>query len=441
MQESSTSVQKSPTPVQKTKEITKKLRSKPDRAYRIKDLKNKEFKMKKILCAVLAAIMLMTMLVSCGDDSEIEIPENMQLVKESKEDGFIFFGPSGWQIANQGDIASTFISSFNKTSITFAKAKMPVLLTGPDTDESGKKIDYYKLTFDAYMNDSSKSFGYEISPASLSGASTNFGATGAEADKAYEYSYEYTVDGSAYSCWQILAVKGEDFFIFTFTAPGKSSDSSSAFSNYLEKARLTAKNFKFTSKSEASAPAATPDYPKDADGYLLISNKTLSGFDLYVPDDYEVIDNSGLVSAKISEYANINVFKATDTGIGALDYMLRRRESIKAIADDGSFKDLELKVAERVDLDSDYFKDWDKKCSVLPEYDGNLKFGNSVAGQVVGYKYSYSHGGNDYVCYMIFGVSPGLISRAGYVFTYTTANGEYDTHWGEIKKILEKIEF
>ena len=59
--------------------------------------------MKKILSATLALIMLMLSLVSCGESSEYEIPEGLQLVRESKEDGYVFFGPDGWQIANELD--------------------------------------------------------------------------------------------------------------------------------------------------------------------------------------------------------------------------------------------------------------------------------------------------------------------------------------------------
>lgn len=402
--------------------------------------------MKKILCAILALILLLGSLVACGEEeSEIEIPEGLQIVRESKADGYIFFGPEGWKIANQGEIGATYLTSFNKTSITFVKAEMPEIQKGPETDADGKKIDYYKLSFDAYMNETSTDFAYAISPKTLSGSKTNFGSGSGAAARAYEYAYSYTAEGETYSCWQILLTRGEgadeEFFIFTYTSFGKTSDEASAYRVYLPKAQLAAKSFMFTKKStEPQTP--TPDYQKDSDGYILASDGSLSGFKLYLPADYEIIDNSALVRAKISDGANINIFRATDTGIGALDYMFVRRTSVIEIADKDSFKDLELKVAEKVNLESEYFKDWDKKCTILPEYDSTLKFGNAVSGQVVSYKYSYSHSGYNYVCYMIFGVSPGFpLFQDGYVFTYTALEDEFDTHMTEIQKILEKVEF
>lgn len=398
--------------------------------------------MKKILCAALATIMLMLSLVACGEDSEIEIPEDMQLVKESKEDGYIFFGPEGWQIANRGAVAATFISSFNKTSITFTKigefdnvidASLRIY------KEDGTTLDYQK-TMDAYMN--SLEPDYAITPEVPSGSSINFGATGAAADKAYQYTYSFTTGGTKYSCRQILAVRGADLFVFTYTAPVQNADGSTPYKTYMDKCNLVIKNFKFTKKSAEQTPTP-PSYEKDADGYVLVSDGSLSDFKLYLPESYEVIDNSGLVSAKISDKANINIFKATDTGIGALEYLLRRRAATMEIANKDTFLDIEIQVAKQIDNAESYYKEakWDEKCPIRPEYNQNLKFGNAVSSQVVSYKYSYSHGGNDYVCYMIFGVSPDFLFKDGFVFTYTATADEFDAHWSEIQKILLKVEF
>ena len=400
--------------------------------------------MKKILSATLALIMLMLSLVSCGESSEYEIPEGLQLVRESKEDGYVFFGPDGWQIANQGDLAATFISSFNQTSITFAK------VGGFDEvidnsllqyKDDGTTLDYQK-TLDAYMNSISDTLGYTITPATLTGTVTNFGAQGSRADKAYQYTYKFKANGTEFSCRQILALRADELFVFTYTAPTKGNDGTTPYSSYMDKVNLTISSFMFTKKSaETAAPA--PEYEKDADGYLLVSDGSLSDFKLYLPADYEVVDNSGLVSAKITDKANITIFKATDTGIGALDYLLRRRAATFEIADEGSFKDIEIQLAKQIENAENYYKEykWDEKCPIRPKYNQNLTFGNAASSQVVSYQYSYSHGGNDYVCYMIFGVSPGIFARSGFVFTYTAIADEYELHWAQIQKILSKVEF
>ncbi len=385
--------------------------------------------MKKILCAMLLILTLALSLVSCGEDG-VEIPDGMQIVKESAEDGYIFFGPEGWTISNQGNVAATYLSSFNKTSMTFVKADMPSIGTAVEGE------DVYKIAFDAYMVNSSKEFPYAIS-GELSGKSINFGSPDGPADKAYRYLYTYKAGDESVACLQVLIVRGDDFFIFTYTSFGSPDDETSAYRTYMEKVNDVMKNFLFTKKGQ-STEVGKPEYEKDEDGYLLVSDKTLCGFDLYLPEGYEIVDNSGLVSAKISDGANIMISKAAETGKGVLDYLLERRADVINVADKGSFTDIKISVAKAVDKNSDYFKTW--KLDIFPEYDSSLKFGNVADGQVAAYEYTFSHGGNDYHVFQILGVSGGLF-KSGYVFTYTALESEYAEHFDQIRTILKKVEF
>ncbi|MBQ2876689.1 MAG: hypothetical protein IJE25_06750 [Clostridia bacterium] len=389
--------------------------------------------MKKRLCALLLALTtvltVMLSLTSCGNDG-VEVPEEMQIVRESKADGYIFFGPEGWKVANQGEVAATYLSAFNRVSITFTKADMPTVGT------AAEGTDAHKVAFDAYMKKTSESFPYELS-GEMSGKKINFGSSKGAADLAYEYIYTYKADGEDVACRQILVVRGEDFFILTYTAFGSPTDENSSYRIYLPKVNLVIKNFLFTKKGNAPE-ADKPTYEKDGDGYILVSDKALSGFKLYIPEDYEVVDNSGIVSAKISGGANIIISKATETGQSVLNYVLNRRQDVLEVADKDSLVDIKVSVPEEIKQTSESLKGW--PLEIWPEYDPNMKFGNLPSGTIAAYEYKFSHGGNDYHSFQILGVTSGLF-QSGYVFTYTALESEYDDHIEEVMKIISKVEF
>ena len=375
--------------------------------------------MKRIIASLLLIVLGVFALVSCSGDG-VEVPEDMQLVLENKEDGYVFFGPKGWIVANQGDVAATFLSNFNKTSITFTRADMPT-----ERDAEGK------VDFGAYFTATMASFPYEITM-SVNGENANFGTADAGADRAVSFVYSYTADGELYTAKQILLTRGEDFFIFTYAATGGVEDEAGAYRTYLPKANLVIESFIFTEKGEVANSEV--DAVKDEDGYVLSSDKSIAGFELFLPEDYELYDNSTLVSAKITDGANISLTRATETGLGVLDYLLGRREDMSVICD--NFTDIKIGVAKEVNTESEYFDSWE--LDILPEFDGELKFGDlTEAGNIVSYEYTYERGGNVYHVYQVIGAN----SFYGYVFTYTALEAEYTQHLEEVKTILEKVKF
>ena len=202
------------------------------------------------------------------------------------------------------------------------------------------------------------------------------------------------------------------------------------YRTYLDKALAVRDNFKFTAKSSEDEPLVPS---VDENGYFLASDKTLSGFELYLPAGYKIVDASALVSAKISDKANLSLTRATETGVGVLDYLLLRRERLSVITD--SFTDIKISVAKAVNTDSEYFDDW--TLSIMPEYDGELKLGNLDSSRVAAYEYAYTLGANTYHVYQVLGTD----NLNGYVFTYTALEEEYSLHIGEIKAILAKVVF
>ena len=374
--------------------------------------------MKRIIAALLLIVMSALALSGCQKEGP-EVPEDMQLVLENKEEGYIFFGPKGWIIANQGDVAATFLSNFNRTSITFTGADMPT-----ERDSEGK------VDFGAYFDATMADFPYAVT--GISRESVNFGTADRGADRAMSFVYSYTADEDVYTTKQILLTRGEDFFIFTYTAPGSSDDEAAAYRTYLPKANLVIENFIFTDKSTVEKEEG--EIITDSDGYVLSSDASVCGFELYLPRDYELYDKSTIVSAKITSGANISLTRATETGLGVLDYLLNRRADISEICD--SFTDIKIGVAKAVNTESEYFDDWE--LSILPEYDEGLKFGDlTEKGNIVSYEYTYTHGGNTYHVYQVIGAN----NFYGYVFTYTALEGEYEEHLDEVVGIIEKVKF
>ena len=366
--------------------------------------------MRKIMLAVILSALCVFSLASCGSDTEI--PEGMQIVHESDSEGFVFFGPEGWAISNRAGIYATYLSSFNQASVTFTKTDMP----------SGSLEDYF--------NESKAYFPYQIT-LKKSCEAVNFGAPDAAADEAYEFIYTYKHGENDMTCRQILIKNDGEFYIFTYTAIGTPEDEESTYRLYLDRVNSIVSNFRFTEKSGDAS--ASPEYEASEDGYILASDKQLAGFELYVPEDYEIIDSSGIVTAKITNGANISLTKATETGVGILDYMKSRREDMLTVSS-GELTDIAIKVAKAVDTESEYFADWTLP---LPELDESLKLGNLAKESTASYEYTYSHGGNVYHVYQVFGVD----SFNGYVFTYTALESEYSEHLDEVKAVIDRIIF
>ena len=102
----------------------------------------------KRITAILLALNIITCslfgLTSCGEADD-GAPEGMQLVYGSDTLGYYFYGPEEWVVANLGDIACTYASKIDTTSMTFAKSEMP---TG---------------TIDEYFESEKEKFPFEIS--------------------------------------------------------------------------------------------------------------------------------------------------------------------------------------------------------------------------------------------------------------------------------------
>ena len=355
-----------------------------------------ENKMKKItsIILILATLLSLALLTSC---KKSDAPEGMQLVKGGADYAYSFYAPEEWVVANLGDIACTYASRVDTSSMTFTETTRP----------EGSIKDYFE--------GEKALFPYEITVVT-DGESCSFG----NADKlALKYVYTYEYKKASYTCMQIFVENDEQFYIFTYTASNdERAPETSYYQYYIEKVQSSIDAFKFNNKT---SPADTaPTYEKDADGYLLVSDKRISGFSLFVPDTYAVDYSSMLVSVS-SEGKNITMSETTYPATTQDEYWKKRREDIEAIADRitdengeqvSSFK--EISTSERIDA--------------------------ANADAAVKYEYSYVLDGVEYhVCQIL--TRKGTLGGSVYVFTYTATAAEYENGLNEAMTIFKKVQY
>ena len=371
--------------------------------------------MKRILTFFALIFITATLFVSCGETPDA--PEGMQVVYESAADGYVFYGPEGWIISNRGGIAASYVSGINNTSISFAKTTLPEGVTA-------------KGYFDSVKDE----FAYDIT-LTKSGERCNFGKDNSTVGYKYIYTFKLPGrdtqdsdgDGNVneevpldYTAMQIIVSHEESVYIFTYTALGTPDDEASNYRVYLEGAQAAIDNFKFT--EAAPSGDTTPDYPKDEDGYNMVSDKSVSGFELYLPDTFTVVDNSALVSATLSVGSAVSLSRATEVGVTIDKYWEAREAELSKFV-----TNLTVIVKNKTNV----------KNEETGVYSDDIVFGNLELNRVAMYEYTYEFTGVKYHVYQLL----GWTATDGYVFTYTAKDGDFSTHFDEIMTVIEKVRF
>lgn len=346
--------------------------------------------MKKSVSILLVITLLfatLSLLVSCGGGEEL--PEGMKLLRGGEDIGYYFYAPEEWTSANHADIACAFASKVDNSSISYAE--------GQAVDEAA--LDAYfdselaRLPFNA-VHDTQKDKRHEA---------VNFG----NADKAFRYTYEYKYTDYSFRTMQIFVYFGDRFGIFTYNSyTHERSEGTSYYEFYMQKVLDVIKNFKFVDKSGSVAP--TPEYTTDSDGYKLVSDKTLCGFNLFVPESFEVDYSSGVVSATHADGSNINMSKATYTGVTVEQYFEHRKAELETLTEG---EVTVLASGEAVSIEG-------------------TKWAHA-------YEYKYTLLGKEYHVYQVFIVK----GYEGYVFTYTAPEALFEGHLSEAKTCISKIGF
>lgn len=390
--------------------------------------------MKKIvaLLSLIAITVTLTFsLFSCSGD---DVPEGMQLIAGGESLGYYFYGPEEWTISNIGSVKSAYASRVDSSSISLTEVYPVDFL--PDGVEGADE--YF---FDSYFKNSLSEFPNEPKVSNPDGENIIFGKEGEAADKAkkYTYTYEY-FDYTAgktfnFGFMQILLKKAERYYIFTFSASmaERNATGKSYYSFYLGDDEKPGKiydvinNFRFVEKS--GDDKADGGLKKDSDGYILISDEELCGFNMYVPDGFNKDYASAIVSATHSDGSNVNMTEANGTNENVNSYMLRRFGELDSIVDDIKYE---------LHYDEDGKPALDPNGKEVIAYK-TIKFGNAEAANA--YEYSFTYNGEVYKVYQVIVIDGWTLSYKGYVFTYTAKEANYSSHLDEISKIIDKVRF
>ena len=366
--------------------------------------------MKKIVLFLLVLIIGVSCISSCGKKDDA--PEGLQTADVSEKGGYIFYAPENWAVINAENISAAKVSQINNTSVTFTEANVPAATLPEYFDASMESLPVgIKDTLTVIVRDEK----------------CNFGNADGECLR-YIYSYDYA--GYSFACMQILVNHDSRFFIFTYTSTGDVNNEASDYRKYLDAVNLSIDSFTFT---ERKAQAEDISYPKDSDGYNMVSNEKISGFELYLPDSYNVVYSDAYVKAEITDGANVSLSKATQTGIDIVDYLKTRKEELCRFVTD--FKDVSITFTVEIPEESTIIKNW--TFDVQPSCDKNLMFGDLDTASLVAYEYTYVFNGQNYHVYQVMGVG----NLSGYVLTYTALEAEYTNHIDEINTILRKVKF
>lgn len=383
-----------------------------------------------MLLAIATLAVCVLGLAGCGEESEV--PEYMKEARGGEDVGYHFYVPEGWITANYGDIACAYVSSRGMISVSFTEGTLPdsyVKNTDPKTVpeyiKNYVREDIKNLAAAGVGIGEDGSAESKVKPSD--GERCDFG----NAEEAYSFVLEYTYNSVPVKQLQIFSVYRGRFGIFTYTSyDSEYNDETTYYDRYYNDngsalgAQSVIKNFRYTNKVSASSPAVT-------DGYTLISDKTISGFELSVPEGFTVNSASGAVSATRADGTNITVSKAT-VNVGIM--------TKEDAATDTTTKDYWRMRIESLEQMIDYRIGDDGKLtstlSIISERD-RMTVGSDAACY---FEFTYEMSGEIYHVYMVYIRHAVLLSATDYVYTYTlksTGNDAWSTeHALEAKDIL-----
>ena len=356
--------------------------------------------MKRIF-TLLILIFSLLILASC-DDNGGDVPAGMQLVYGSEGDGYYFYSPEEWLISNVGDIKASYVARVDTSSISFTEVKFEC--------EGDKSEYFFNQYFDKGLPELQKMTGFSLKESKKPIA---LGLNEYAAKRAEQYIYSYEYDGFTFTFMQILAENSGRFYIMTYAAQSSAEEgTTSRYDTHLEELQSVIESFRFVKPTTAEKD--NTEYLRDNDGYILISDKKLAGFDLYVPDSFAPSYSSAIVMATHLDGSSINLTKATPSGITADKYWEARKAELERF----------FGAVTEIKKDSDDTKLGNSNSTLYGDWDWS-------------YEYTYEHEGEKYHVYQILAID----GFNGYVFTYTALEENYSLHFEEVLKVIEKVNF
>ena len=336
--------------------------------------------MKKRLLSLALILATLLTLFSCSGDSA---PTGMKTASDAERVGYKLYVPEEWTVSNLDGITAAYVSTLDSSSVSLVEAEMP----------SGTIQEY----FEAGLSDFPTTPSYEYKGEALFG--------NAKASDAHKYTFEYEYAGHKFGFMQIFVKFESRFFIFTYSALlEKKNDEKTYYDYHLEDVQDVIDNAFFLSDF-AAEPIGKPSYPTE-DGYMLASDSAVSGFSLYLPENYDVTVSAGIVAAENAAGASLTVMKMTLGNISMADYWKLRKTELEGL------------FGEITEITKD-----------TPTTIGNVS-------NAMKYEYEYTYAGTRYKVYQVF-----LATRSGYAFTMTAPADTFADATAELEKIMEKIVF
>ena len=224
--------------------------------------------MKRIIATALTIITLTLALTGCSQAADA--PEGMQLVRGGESVGYYMYAPEEWIVANREElgISCTYVSKVNNTSVTLVESSFT----------EANAVQYITEELARFPEGLDMKITLDIKEDALGNAK-----------KAWKTSYTYKYGEFEYRVLQLFGIYLDRSYILTYSASTGSYDGEvSYYDKFLEQAQAVIDNIEFVELKADSATA--PEYTKDADGFSLISDKSLCGFVLLLRGEQWLYD-------------------------------------------------------------------------------------------------------------------------------------------------------
>ena len=176
---------------------------------------------KKIIL-VLFAVILAISAVSCGDKDDF-VPAGYKKASNKNADHTLYV-PEGWIVDMSTGVTSARVSKSDTSNISFMSFELDKSLINSETSEGEEKDNIDKF-WDYYKNELVKTFPDMEVDAENNGVKMLISKKSAK-----KYIYTATVTGAEYKFMQIIVIKGDSVYLYTYTAKAE------LFDNHVEKA-------------------------------------------------------------------------------------------------------------------------------------------------------------------------------------------------------------
>lgn len=176
--------------------------------------------MKKIICAVFAFILCISLLASCSKADQF-VPAGFKLASDKKAD-YSLYVPEGWIVDMSTGVTTAYVSKEDRSNVSFMGFELSdaIINIGTPNVSQGEGSDTGNdvpniSTIDEYWAYYSSEFEKTFSDMTYEVMGENMLVSKIAAKK---YVYTATVTGSEYKFMQIVTIKNGTVYILTYTA-------------------------------------------------------------------------------------------------------------------------------------------------------------------------------------------------------------------------------